>query len=149
MSNAHAVSQTDHEDDGPVGLEVDGLGFWVPSVIPFSISEKNDDPAIIDKDVCDLCVCVCVFFFWCVCVCLCVCVFANQTPTLGPPHVPLSIPLENINLLMIKLLLSVRPKVMEPRGGGGVLTPNFGRYMYVPRQSGKWAQAPERAPGRA
>ena len=32
-------------------------------------------------------------------------------------------------------------------GGGGVLTPNFGRY--VPRQSEKWARAPERAPGRA
>ena len=30
---------------------------------------------------------------------------------------------------------------------GGVLTPNFGRY--VPRQSEKWARAPERAPGRA
>ena len=28
-----------------------------------------------------------------------------------------------------------------------VLTPNFGRY--VPRQSGKWARAPYRAPGRA
>ena len=32
-------------------------------------------------------------------------------------------------------------------GGGGVLTPNFGRY--VPQQSEKWARAPERAPGRA
>ena len=32
-------------------------------------------------------------------------------------------------------------------GGGGVLTPNFGRY--VPRQSEKMARAPERAPGRA
>ena len=32
-------------------------------------------------------------------------------------------------------------------GGGVVLTPNFGRY--VPRQSEKWARAPERAPGRA
>ena len=32
-------------------------------------------------------------------------------------------------------------------GGGGVLTPNFGRY--VPRQSEKWARAPERTPGRA
>ena len=31
--------------------------------------------------------------------------------------------------------------------GGGVLTPNFGRY--VPRQSEKMARAPERAPGRA
>ena len=29
-------------------------------------------------------------------------------------------------------------------GGGGVLTPNFGRY--VPRQSEKWARAPDRAP---
>ena len=42
---------------------------------------------------------------------------------------------------------------LEPRipggggGGGGVLTPNFGRY--VPRQSEKWARAPERAPGQA
>ena len=32
-------------------------------------------------------------------------------------------------------------------GGGGVLTPNFGRY--VPRQSEKLARAPERAPRRA
>ena len=42
-----------------------------------------------------------------------------------------------------KEVLSTRPG----GGGGGVLTPNFGRY--VPRQSEKWARAPERAPGRA
>ena len=36
--------------------------------------------------------------------------------------------------------------VLNPEGGG-VLTQNFGRY--VPRQRGKWARAPERAPGRA
>ena len=36
----------------------------------------------------------------------------------------------------------------RPGGGGGVVfTPKFGRY--VPRQSEKWARAPERAPGRA
>ena len=32
-------------------------------------------------------------------------------------------------------------------GGGGVLTPNFGRYVL--RQSEKWARALERAPGQA
>ena len=31
-----------------------------------------------------------------------------------------------------------------PGGGGGVLTPNFGRY--VPRQSEKWAGAPDELP---
>ena len=36
------------------------------------------------------------------------------------------------------------PEVPGAGGGGGVLIPNFGRY--VPRQSEKWARAPDRAP---
>ena len=43
------------------------------------------------------------------------------------------------------VLIKYRKRAVSTRGG--VLTPNFGRY--VPRQSEKWARAPERAPGRA
>ena len=37
--------------------------------------------------------------------------FANQTITLGPPHVPLPTPLEHISLLVIKLLQRSPPKL--------------------------------------
>ena len=45
----------------------------------------------------------------------------------------------------LKLLHDMQ--LLSPGGGGGVLTPNFGRY--VPRQSEQLARAQERAPGRA
>ena len=53
-------------------------------------------------------------------------------------------PLESDNHRMIHEILFIEYIHPGAGGGGGALTPHFGRYMYVPRQSEKW-EAPELA----